>query len=78
MCSTIESLRQTITRSKITNLKYIFINVGVNDTDENTAERVAQDIEDVIHVIRGKYVGIKIILSLLTPRNDDKDSVVID
>ena len=59
------------------NLKYILINVGVNDIDENSGEAVFNQIQETIDIIREKYNTVKIILSEITPRKDNRDDEVI-
>ena len=56
----------------------MLINVGVNDTDVKNAEEITKNFQSIIKQIREKYNGIKIILSEITPRKDDKDSIVIE
>ena len=57
------------------NLKYILINVGVNDIDENSGVSVFNRIRETIENIQDKYT-VKIILGEITPRKDDKDDDV--
>ena len=59
------------------NLKYILINVGVNDTDENNGVAVFNKMNIFIDTIERKYPTVKIILSEITPRKDVRDAEVI-
>ena len=58
------------------NLKYILINVGVNNIDENSGATVFNRIRETIDNIQEKY-SVKIILGELTPRKDEKDDDVM-
>ena len=54
------------------------INTGINDTDDKCAEEIIEEFKNTIHLLKTKYDGIKIIISVITPRKDDKDKVVIE
>ena len=55
------------------NLKYVFVNVGVNDCDDKNGEQVFEEMKSVISQIRFKIPNVKIIMSEITPRNDQRD-----
>ena len=56
-----------------TNLKYVLVHVGVNDTDENSGSAVFNMIDELTRKMWEKYPDLKIILSEITPRKDVKD-----
>ena len=73
-CGNLFRLRENVeNKENIKNLKYILINVGVNDLDQKSGEDVFKDLTNTIDVIRNKFEGITIILSEITPRNDERD-----
>ena len=59
--------------NQIKELKYILIHIGVNDLDTKPGKLVFQELCEVIGEIRRKYPGIIIVLSEITPRNDNRD-----
>ena len=63
--------------TKIRQLKLVFVNVGVNDLDTKSPEKVSKQFERIIAILREKYEGIKIIVSEITPRKDAKDTEVV-
>ena len=77
-CGNLESLKNIITNCPITSLKYILLNVGVNDTDNKNPDDILKLFDEIITQIREKYGNIKIILGELTPRGDEKDSIVVE
>ena len=77
-CGSLYTLKEKIINAKqINSVKYVLINVGVNDLDTQDAEEVYEKMEDVVNIIREKYKDCKIIISEITPRTDDRDNEVI-
>ena len=77
-CYTIADINKHIDRKvKYTNLKYFFMSVGCNDLDSRSAEEVFESICDTVTKMKASYPRIKIIISEITPRMDDKDVKVI-
>ena len=56
-----------------TNLICVLINVGVNDTDENSGSAMCNMTDELTRMMWEKYPDLKIILSVITPRKDVKD-----
>ena len=56
----------------------ILISLGVNDIDTKTPQEVCDQVIKLTELIRERYGNPKIILSELTPRNDEKDKEVLD
>ena len=75
-CNTITKLSKVIHETSIKKLEYILISSGCNDLDTKTPNQVAEDIRNAIDLIKKKYPEIKIILSKVTPRKDEKDELV--
>ena len=76
-CGNLFELREKVEKEeKIKNVKYMLINVGVNDLDQKSGENVFDELKNTINIIRNKYEGIKIMLSEITPRRDEKDAEV--
>ena len=65
-----------VEENDIKSLKYILLNVGVNDLDTTDFAIVFQELENIIETIRCKYPNIKIIISEITPRNDARDKTL--
>ena len=60
------------------NLKYFFFSVGCNDIDYRNSDAVFDLMKQTVDNIRQKFPGVKIILSEITPRMDERDNEVID
>ena len=75
-CPDLDALEDFIDESNITSLKSIMIHTGVNDTDDMCGTRVGEKLFTIINKIQAKFPGIKIIVSEVTPRMDDKDAEV--
>ena len=60
-------------KTKYTNLKYFFTNVGCNDLDYHKGDEVFNNMKHTIEKLKTKYPGIKIIISEITPRMDELD-----
>ena len=58
-------------------LKYILLNVGVNELDSSRPKEVHRELINLIRNIQQKYNNIKTILSEITPRTDKLDQAVI-
>ena len=54
------------------------INTRINDTDDKCAEEIVEEFKNTIQLLKIKYDGIKIIISEITQRKNDKDKVVIE
>ena len=76
-CGNLDEVERTLNGKKYLNLKYILINVGVNDIDENNGTQVFDKISKLVQLTKQKHVGIKIILAEITPRKDDRNREVI-
>ena len=73
-CSTLHDVCNVIEKvEQIESLKYVFVNVGVNDCDTKDHEQVFGEMKMVIDQIRRKIPNAKIIMSEITPRTDDRD-----
>lgn len=73
-CGNMREVDNTIDNMKAhSNLKYFFISVGCNDLDTKHGDLVFNSIKSIVDKLRGKFPGIKIILSEITPRMDDLD-----
>ena len=75
-CSKIESVKKTIMDTHYENLKTILISCGVNDIDTKIGSDVAHEILDLLEYIKQNYPNVKIVLSEVTPRNDELDEEV--
>ena len=75
-CYTQQDLKQFITDLQATSIKYFLIHVGVNDIDRMESDEVFAKLKENIDLLRKKYPNIKIILSEITPRKDNKDAEV--
>ena len=69
-------LDHPLEKEGIKELKYILLNVGVNDLDEKDHTVVFDEMQKLIVLVRTKYPGIKIIIGEATPRNDPRDEEV--
>ena len=56
--------------------EYVLINVGCNDLDMKDHRQVFNEMSLLIQKIRNKYKGIKLIISEITPRKDERDNEV--
>lgn len=63
-------------KTKYTNLKYFFTNVGCNDMDINEGDVVFAKIKNTVEKLKSKYPDIKVIVSEITPRMDERDTQV--
>ena len=52
------------------------LSVGCNDLDHNSAQKVFEDLKNLVVKIQGFYPGIKVIVGEVTPRMDEKDELV--
>ncbi len=77
-CGNINEINAAISNNKYTNLQYVLINVGVNDIDDEEGVNVALRLQGIINRIQELYPNIKIILSKITPRNDERDDQVVE
>ena len=76
-CGTIHEVSNTIKEEKYNKgLKYILLNVGVNDIDKKDHDQVLEEMELLIREIRTQFPDIKLIISEITPRNDERDKEV--
>ena len=62
--------------SSLRQLKYFFISVGCNDLDNYDGEVVFAGIKHTSERLREKFPHIKIVLSEITPRMDERDDQV--
>ncbi len=78
-CGMISEAMKAIHEVKYTNLQYVLVSIGVNDTDDEEEDglSVANRLLELLNVIKEKYPDSKIILNELTPRNDSRDNEVI-
>ena len=75
-CGNLYEVNKKIDENEIEGLKYVLINVGVNDLDLKDHQQVFGEMEVIVNKIRRKYPGIKLIISEITPRNDRRDTEV--
>ena len=68
-CGTAYEAGRAIRKVNYHNLQYVLVSLGVNDIDDVCG------ITDDIHMI---YPNVKVIVSELTPRNDNRDEEVIE
>ena len=59
-----------------TSLGAIMIHTGVNDIDDMDGKKVCIKLFTIINKIESKFPGIKVIVSEITPRMDNRDSEV--
>ena len=76
-CGSLFKVEEVIQNMNIRHLKYVVINIGVNDLDTKSAEKVFRQLQKVIELLREKFEGINIFLSEITPRTDARDTEVI-
>lgn len=74
----ISDVTDYVSKTDIRKLNHILINTGVNDIDNKSAEEIAEEFKNIIQLLKNKYIGIKIIISEITPRKDGKDKDVIE
>ena len=72
----LQELKQYIGDHDIRSLEYILINIGINDIDIKTGKEVYEDLTLIVEKLVVDFPNVKIILSELTPRADEKDSEV--
>ena len=76
-CSTIYDVSQIFESNQFeSTLKYVLLNVGMNDLDTKDHTQVFGEAELLFDQIRSKLPGIKLIISEITPRADQKDPEV--
>ena len=75
--SGLSDVENFIQQTNISTLNHILIHTGVNDIDELTGIQVFNKIAHVIHQVKSKYPGVKIIISEITPRKDELDCEVL-
>ena len=73
-CGNIRELNNFIDSTDIHSMKYILINVGINDIDTRSGQEVYESLRETVDKLKTKYTGISIILSELTPRGDHRDA----
>ena len=61
---------------RVRTIDYVLISVGVNDIDTKSATEVNDQVQKVVELIKSRYGNPRIVLAELTPRHDDRDSVV--
>ena len=71
------SVREIIEKEEFNYLEAILISCGSNDMDRRDGLDVFQEMIETITMIREKYPDIKIIISEVTPRKDDRDVEVL-
>lgn len=76
-CGNLNEVSKVLTDSNYTGLKYILINVGVNDVDEISGVSVFNRLTEIVKDTQQKYKGIKVILGEITPRADNRDVEVV-
>ena len=76
-CGQLVEVEKRFREETAKSIKHILIHVGVNDLDTRTPEQVTQHIKVIISGMRKKFVGVKIVMSEITPRNDERDIDVI-
>ena len=76
-CGNLNEVSETLTDTNYRGLKYILINVGVNDLDENNGVSIFNRLNEIIVNVQHQYWDLKIILAEITPRKDDRDGEVI-
>ena len=74
---TISALRQILEEERFNDLEAILISCGCNDMDRKDGLDVFNEMVETILMVRRMYPFIKIIISEVTPRNDERDSEVI-
>ena len=67
---------QTISKSRVKELKYFLIHVGTNDLENKHYLQVLDELKQVLNDVCNRFPGMKLIVSELLPRNDTKDDEV--
>lgn len=76
-CYTLKSVQTVIRNESAIDVKYFFMNVGVNDIGKNTPEIIIEEYKTIIRMLKEKYPDIKIIISEVTPRKGDLNKDVM-
>lgn len=74
--STIQHVKNVFTSDKFSDLQGVLISCGVNDIDRKSGNDVADEILELIKFINQSYPSVKIIVSEVTPRMDERDHEV--
>ena len=61
----------------VSTLEGILIHTGVNDIDDMSGDQVCTKLFTIVNKIENKFPGIKIVVSEVTPRMDERDGEVI-
>ena len=75
-CGNLGELENGIRNSDLSSVAMVCIHVGVNDTDKKSGQEVFSAINNIVSMIQELSPNIKIVLSELTPRNDERDPAV--
>ena len=62
-CGNLDEVERTLNEKKYPNLRYILMNVGVNDIDENNGTQVFNRISELVRLTKQKHDGMKVILT---------------
>ena len=73
---TVAEVSNLVDKTTYRNVKYFFFSVGVNDVEYKEGAAVFADVKSLVEKITGKYDGVKVILSEITPRMDAFDERV--
>ena len=75
-CAMLYDVSKMVGEKNLTDVKHFLLNVGLNDIDDKDHKQVFQETEMLINQLRNKYPGIKMIISELIPRKDNRNDEV--
>ena len=75
-CNNIQSFMSLIDKTDFSNVDLVLAHFGVNDIDTKDGTAVANDIQTAIQALKLKAAHVRIVLSEITPRMDDRNSHV--
>ena len=76
-CGSVRDLKTMIPTIELEHTRLLIINVGVNDLDKKDGRDVFNELKSILEDITKSVPHIKIVLSEITPRNDERDAQVI-
>ena len=76
-CYTLRDVNKVINpKVRHTSLEYFMLSIGCNDRDHKSAQKVFNDVKNLVVKIQWVYPGIKIIVGAVTSRMDEKEELV--
>ena len=76
-CGVLEEVEEHIDRKILfSKLQYFFMSVGCNDIDSKDGQEVFGEMRNIVLNIKHLYPNVKVIVSEITPRMDDRDQEV--